>query len=123
MNDQGALFDLDDGFKPWQRGGVVLRDEAIKRVDENADVGWKDEARKAVFYLASTRPEFTADDVWGMLDITDAKTHEPRAMGAVMQAAAREGLIVATNRTVQSALSRRHARPVRVWRSLMGGID
>lgn len=72
-------------------------------------------------HLARNYPEFTADDVWKLLEPSEASTHEPRAMGAVMQAAARDHLIEATDRTTQSSLARRHARPVRVWRSLVLG--
>jgi len=42
-------------------------------------------------------------------------------MGAVMRAAARRGLIVKTDRVVNSRRAECHARPVAVWRSLVEG--
>lgn len=95
---------------------VTARDEAIRRVDVNADSDWKDEAYRVVAALAAHRPRFTTDDVWGRL--SGVGTHEPRAMGAIMRQAARDGLIRATSEYQQSGRVACHARPLRVWESL-----
>jgi hypothetical protein len=44
--------------------------------------------------------------------------HEPRALGALMREAARNGLIEATDRVRPSERPQCHMNPKRVWRSL-----
>lgn len=99
--------------------GEELRDEAISQVESAMDRQWKHIALAAVRVLAERGDPFTTDDVWAKVEgLSLATTHEPRAMGAVMQRAAKLGLIKATDRTVQSRRPRCHARPVRVWMPL-----
>ncbi len=116
MSEQ-QLFD-PGSYDP--RIAARARERAIKQVDEHARPDWKVEARKIVRHLAETRSEFTTDPVWFMLErFTDAETHEPRALGAVMRACAKDRLIVATDRTVESVRVANHRRPVRIWKSLV----
>lgn len=98
------------------------RDEAIERVDEHADQDWKVEARQAVLHAAAHRAEFTTDYVWWLLDQREVlPPHEPRALGAIMRKAAREGLIQRSDRVVESVRPANHRRPIAVWRSLLYG--
>lgn len=99
--------------------GAILRDDGIRRADEHADRDWKDAAYAAVVELAHRRQVFTTDSVHEI--IGDVSTHEKRAMGAIMRRAARDGLIVATDRYVASDRSEAHRNPKRVWRSLVIG--
>ncbi len=55
------------------------RDEAVDRVDRNANEQWKQNAFAAVRRLALRGTEFTTDDVWAELG-TEEGTHEKRAM-------------------------------------------
>jgi hypothetical protein len=87
-------------------------------VEANADLNWMAAAHTAVALLAMNCDEFTTDEMWAALREVDA-THEPRAMGAVMRAAARHGLIVKTDRVRNSVRPECHARPVAIWRSLV----
>ena len=93
-----------------------VTNEAIDRVDRNADPDWKEHALTVVEQLAMTRATFTTDDVWARLDPAFA-THEPRALGAVMRKAAALGLIRATSTYENSTRVECHGRPVRVWES------
>jgi hypothetical protein len=95
------------------------RDEAVTRVGANADQAWAARALQAVGFLAMTQPTFTSDDVWAML-ADSVTTHEPRALGFVLKRAASLGYCEATDAWVQSARPDCHARPIRVWRSLLG---
>jgi len=90
----------------------AARDEAIDRVEANAHHDWLVQARQAVLWLAHNRDEFT----------TGVGTHEPRALGAVMRWAARSGVVVKTDRVVNSCRVECHARPVAVWRSASKGV-
>lgn len=104
----------------FQRG-VDAREDAIDRAEANADRSWYALSRAAVIYVAERHEEFTTDAVWERLadcDV-DLDTHEHRAMGGVMRAALRDGIIERTDRTRQSTRPSAHRRPMRVWRSAL----
>lgn len=110
--DDGRLFDDD--------AGVQARELALQRVEENADAEWLADARSAVRNLAERVERFTTDRVWYVLDRSGAEPpREPRALGAVMRAAVREGWITPTDEHRESKRAANHRRPVRVWRSLL----
>ncbi len=94
------------------RTSKILRDEGIKRVEENTDSSWLDEAYAAIQYLADRQSYITADDVWPLLT---SRPHNNSAMGAVFRKAGNHGVIEATDRFVQSRRPVAHARPLRVW--------
>lgn len=94
--------------------GEQLAAEAIERVERNADADWIEAAYMAVVRIAAVRAAFTTDQVWAEV----GSPREPRAMGAVMRRANREGICKPTDRTRASARPENHARPVRVWESL-----
>lgn len=93
------------------------RDLALAQVEQNARQDWLAAAATAVAMLSMFETEFTSDDVWECLAEVEAPA-EPRALGAVMVAAARSGLIEKTDRVRNSVRVECHARPVAVWRSL-----
>lgn len=96
--------------------GLAERDEGIGRAGEAARQDWWDAALAAVRLLARRHGAFTADDVWEELDALPVDPpQEPRALGAVFQAARREGLIVPTARFVPSRRPVAHRKPCRVW--------
>lgn len=98
----------------------AARDEAIARVETNMDDAWRVEAEGAISDCAMQLDVFTADDVW--LRIKSAP-REPRALGAVMRYAHSLQIIEPTEgwRTTSRASS--HARPLRVWKSLLRAGD
>lgn len=98
------------------RAAFAARDDAIDRVDQAADPAWKDAALAAVRRVAARQVELITDDVWAELGDGPA---EPRAMGPVMLAARRLGLVEPTDRTRQADRVVNHARPQRIWRSLI----
>lgn len=100
-----------------QLAAQQARDEAIARVDAHADSAWRQRALQVVEYLAATRGTFTTDDVWEQLAVHGEATHEPRALGAIMRTAARQGICAPTPTYRTSSRAACHARPVRVWRA------
>lgn len=96
----------------------AARDEAIDRVARGMDSDWSQAAAAAVTMVALARDEFTSDDVWDALREVEA-AREPRALGAIMRQAQRQGLCVKTDRVVNSRRVECHGRPVAVWRSLI----
>lgn len=90
-------------------------DLAIDGVEANAHPTWLDLAR-AVVLAQPPGSLFTTDVVWVALGDTDVRTHEPRALGAVMRGLQRDGDVVNTRRYEPSQRPKCHARPVPVWR-------
>lgn len=96
--------------------GDLLANAAIQQAGDNADPEWTALAHATLRYVASLGAEFTTDDIWLRLEFRNIHTHEPRAMGAVMRAAVRDGLIEKTGAYVESSRPQSHARPIPVWR-------
>ena len=99
--------------------GAELRDQALVDVAVNADPDWWQHAVNIVRDVAATSFDFTTDDVWCELERRNIATpHEPRAIGAVVVAVKRLGLIAPTNRYRPSSRPECHARPIRVWQAV-----
>lgn len=104
----GPLFDA--------AAARARRDEALARVDAHAPADWKARAQAVLVDVARRQPELIATDLWKAgLDAP----HEPRALGAVLQRAVREGILAPTGRVAQTDRTKAHARPCAVWRSLL----
>lgn len=92
------------------------KDEAITRVGHNADPQWVTACYNTIVQIAFNKQRFTTDDVWDALDRAKVATpHEPKAIGAVLRQAAKDGLIYATDDHKPSARVACHARPLRIW--------
>lgn len=100
-------------------------DTAIAAVERNAEADWKNYAMFAVRTVAKARSEFTTDAVWFVIerDYPNAATHEPRALGAIMRKAVGLGVCAPTERYTPSSRVNCHARPVRIWRSLLKAAE
>jgi hypothetical protein len=81
---------------------AAARDEGMQRAWSAADPVWKAWAGYFIWYVACTSVTFTADDVW--------------ALGPVLVAMAREGLIEKTHEVHSSAQVSRNSGLVSVWR-------
>jgi hypothetical protein len=94
---------------------------ALIKVDKNANPEFKQFAFECVRALAQCRSQLTADDLAELMaQYPDAPTtHDNRALGAVMQKAAKAGLIVATSELAPGRRANRHNSPCRVWKSLI----
>jgi len=96
--------------------GEKERNRGMRRVSAGVSEEWKAEALTKLFYVACERAQFTADDVW---DRGCAKPDEPRAMGPIFMRAKSLGWIVPTENFAASRYTTQHARPIRVWKSLV----
>ncbi len=116
MNEQ-PLFEHHDFNK---RRANQLREEALEQVDAAAYEQWKQKARDCIHYCASTMAEFTTDECVALMEnhYPTLTTHEPKAWGPLMTAAAKQGWIVNTKRVTNSSMTSNHARPKTVWKSL-----
>jgi hypothetical protein len=92
------------------------KEEAIVQVETTANPEWKAEALEVIERLATIHHTFTTDAVWALVK---SETHEPRAMGAVMRIATKNGIVAPTDVYTPSMRKVSHHRPVRVWQSLI----
>lgn len=98
---------------------IETASEAISRTSRAADPEWKKAALRAVEHCATRFDEFTTDQVEYVLASQEVQTREPRALGAVMQEAARRGLVRKRLGVFRkSTLRRNHGRMKQVWRSV-----
>lgn len=109
MSDMPSLFDAP--------AAILAGVDGQLRADAHAEPDWRDEADAAIARTARMLSTFDADDVWeyGQLE----RTRENRALGPRLSAAARSGLIVATNEYRRSRQVQCHGMPRRIWRSLI----
>ena len=99
-----------------------LRDVAIARGYDAAPDKWRMTLDEAIRSVALNHAEFTTDDVWDYLEENEVPVPaETRSMGGAMMRARVNGWILPTNRLANSARPICHARPMRVWESLLGG--
>jgi hypothetical protein len=93
------------------------REAALADVKSGASKDWMARAVAAVQTVALGADTFTTDDLWAHVE----PPREPRAMGAVMRIARLAKWCEATTLTKKSARVACHARPLRVWKSLLRG--
>jgi hypothetical protein len=97
------------------------RNIAMRQVDANADLDWKEAAMQSVAVICKELgfgAYFTSDEVWAKIesDFPNATTHERKALGPIMAKAARSGLIRKTGQYRESRREACHARPVALWK-------
>lgn len=97
----------------------ILAKQAIDHAASGADAQWWREAAAAISLLCKRGTPFTTDAVWFLLDKSGVKTHDPRALGAVVRAACKDGLIRPTGEYHKSTRKECHRRPLAVWRPVI----
>ena len=93
------------------------KQEGIEASYRHADSYWKSAASKALMELAEQGGEFTADDIWPILAKQGIHTSNNSALGAIMQGAARAGMISKTGSFKVSTNPSNHDRPITIWKS------
>lgn len=104
---------LNDPLQMSIFGGEYARDEAIANLEAAYD-GWINSVLKIISSIPDQQT-FTTDYLWEQVD---SEPKEPRAMGAVMTKAKKDGLISATGNYIKSRRAECHARPVMIWRRI-----
>ncbi len=91
-------------------------EDGIRRAEENANEAWKHAAEVSVRWCAHMHVDFTTDEVWRRLaEHYFLATHEPAAMGPVIQRAARAGTIRKTGAYRASKRDECHRDNLTVW--------
>lgn len=96
-----------------------LKQHGMEAAYQYANVDWKKIAGDAVRECALKLPEFTSDDVWTIINAKGITTSENRAMGTVMQAASRSGMLKKTGNYISSTKKSQHKQPIALWQSLI----
>lgn len=96
------------------------RDEAVRRVQDAAELSWLARAQEAISECAASMETFTVDDVQARM-VGTPPPREGRAMGAAMVWARRNGIIESTGDYKPSVQPQCHANPRQVWRSKVYG--
>lgn len=104
---QPSIFDIAERKK--QQG--------IEAAYQGANSYWKNAAKEALLECAKKYREFASDQVWEVLARSGMTTGENRAMGAIVQAASRSGMIQKTGRYRESRRASQHRQPIAIWRS------
>lgn len=94
---------------------AARRDAALAAVADAADPGWLERAYEALVGYLQTHGELFVDDFW--LETGLEKPREARALGVVIQRAAREGLMEKSGEYRNSVASNLSGKPV--WSSLV----
>lgn len=94
-------------------------DDAIAQVRQNARSEWGAKALVVVKQLCKEHASFTTDMVWAELDKTGWKSHEPRALGAIMRQASSNDWCRSTGQFTISQRPACHRRPITIWQSLL----
>jgi hypothetical protein len=90
------------------------RDAILAEVTKATPDEWRDNCRRAIWHLATTRSEFTVDDVWDRLAEMGVSTDgDPRSLGPIIMKALRSKAIRDTGRMAQSR--RRHGTKITVY--------
>jgi hypothetical protein len=103
------------------KSGRQLRDEAVVQV-QKASAVWRSFADRALDEVAHDHHLLTTDEVWDLLASRGVPSPtEPRAMGPVMLKGVRRGVLRPTDQLRLSKMPQNHARPQRVYESLVQG--
>jgi hypothetical protein len=97
----------------------VGKQAGMAQVWDHARPEFRQAALRVLRAAALARPEVSANDLWDGLEAEGISTHDNRASGPVMVAAAKAGWIVRTDRTITTSRPSRHRGDVRVWQSLL----
>jgi len=99
---------------------TAAKKEGMARVEQNSDERWKATMLEMVRLTCVEQLYFTSDDISERFEALPAPrpvTHDKRAFGPVMTAAAKNGWCEKTNTVRESSRTKLHASPRAIWRS------
>ena len=110
---------IDRPIKFDARQARLNRDRAMLLASQGKDE-WNIAAKWVLYDVALRVQEFTTDALW-RAGLEECPNGSNRALGPVMLAASRAGIISSTDRTKPTDKAHSHAQPIRVWRSNIFG--
>lgn len=103
---QASVFDQIDKAKH----------EGMEVSYRNSDTTWRKAVNDRLNEIRQYKETFTSDDIITHLDELGIVTSDNRALGAIMVAHARAGLIESTGTQVKCKRKKRHGGYVTLWR-------
>jgi hypothetical protein len=120
QNETENLFHRPAVYQTTQEKELAVgaTEEAIARAEAGTLRRWRELAIWATERAAQLHEEFTADDIWTILETAQvAPPREPSAMGPILREGRARGYCTSTNKTRESRRPKAHRRPLRVWAS------
>ena len=90
--------------------------EGMELSYRNSDSAWRTAVNERLADIRQTHETFTSDDIIIHLDDLGVVTADNRALGAILTAHARAGLIESTGTQVKCTRPKRHHGYVTLWR-------
>ena len=118
ISEQGTMFDLQYSDQwPNRVTGLVAKDLGVGQALAASDVQeWKVQFRKRAMFLAATGDPFTSEDIIEYVGLPrDSEMNANNAVGAMMNALAKEGVIRKTKERQVSKRPQSHGREIAVW--------
>lgn len=107
--------DQDARRQPTLFDALQQADEAIERVEKNADPEWMEAATRAVWERSRLGETFTTDEVMEDLESVNVSTHDARALGPVIRKAIKRGMITEVGMTRSR---RRHGTRIPIYQGI-----
>lgn len=94
-----------------------ITDEAIDTSFEHSNRSWREMALECVKTVCLSKEFFTMNDVRKLVNLSDLKTHDNRAMGGIIKTARKLNWIEPTGQEIVSRVG--HKSPLQVWKSTL----
>lgn len=106
-----------DGLTETEQLGLELKERGMEQARRAFDVQeWKERFTSTVIKMAATGRSFTSDDVLLFVGLPrESKTNANNAVGAMMNALARRGVIRKTKERRSAIRACSHGRELAVW--------
>lgn len=95
-----------------------LKQEGMEKSYNNSDPMWREAVVTQLHEVLRTKEYFTSDDILIPVEKKGIFTKTNSALGAILTAAKRSGLIEATSQFRESKRPSRHKAPLRVWKAV-----
>lgn len=106
---EGTAFDPAEGHR--------RKEEGMKRAADAAEPSWNDRFKEAIVDVAESHEVFTSEDVLAVVGLPTGKVgmNANNAVGALMNGAAKRGVIAKTGRRVTSLRPHSHGAELHEW--------
>ena len=118
MNQQESMFDIKyDEQWPNRVSGLVAKDMGTAVALSASDIqDWKTQFRRHATFLAALGEPFTSEDIIEHVGLPrNSEMNQNNAVGAMMTALAKEGVIRKTKERQVSKRPQSHGREIAVW--------
>ena len=121
---RAAQRTLDLGLPLLNRDAArAAAEDGMAAAEHLTDDDRKQELFDTIVQVARQHRYFTADQIWAELGEVGDDLDDGSGLGPIMPMAARQHIIEKTGTTRPSERAATHGRPMRIWRSLIFGLE